>query len=619
MLAAGTRLGPYEIASPLGAGGMGQVYKARDTRLDRTVAIKVLAADIAADPAFRERFEREARAISGLDHVHICALYDVGTEDGTDFLVMQFLDGETLAARLGRGPMPQDEAIRCGSQIAGALAAAHRRGIVHRDLKPANVMLTKGGVKLLDFGIATLAESSQATPGPTRTNPLTGRGLLLGTLQYMSPEQLEGRAADARSDVWALGAVLYEMLTGRPAFTGGSEASIIGAILHSIPAPVSAAQALTPPALDRVVAKCLHKDPDQRWQSAHDAGDELRWIAGNPGQPVPAPGGATPAAPAIPAGRPGRALAGALAVALAVIGFAAWTWNGMRPMPGTLYRLGLALPEGAAIEGGIALSPDGRWLAFTGRQGNQTDPVLWVRSLDSFDPRPIPGTEGAEQPFWSPDSRHIGFFTATRLRRVAIAGGGAQDLADVSSGRGGSWSRDNVIVFAASFTAGLSRVSAGGGEVRPATTLKPSENTHRWPHFLPDGRHYLFMARSGTDTGKGQIRETFIGSLDGGEPSRLLAVESGTVFAQGHLLYARDGMLMAQRFDPSQRTLTGEAYIVSDKVLTLGDADPTGLGIFSAADGGLLVYSPDEPVQYRADVVRPKRQAPRHRWRPGRL
>ena len=588
----GTRIGPYEIASFLGAGGMGQVYKARDVRLDRTVALKILPPHIAADPGFRERFDREARAISGLDHVHICALYDVGSDEGTDFLVMQFLDGETLAARLERGALSLNEALRYGSEIADALAVAHRAGIVHRDLKPANVMLTKGGVKLLDFGVAKVTQSDPSARG-TQTSLLTGQGVLLGTLQYMAPEQLEGKEADARCDIWALGAVIYEMLTGQAAFSGTSQASVIGKILHSVPEPVSTSQILTPPAVDRVVAKCLNKDPDERWQSAHDVADELRWISKGTGGQIA--GSVHVPSSTSGTGRLKKAVAAALVLALASIGFAAWTWLRTRSPSGTSYRLGLPLPDGVHIEDGIALSPDGRWLAFVGAQDSQQVSVLWIRSMDSFDARPIAGTEGAQFPFWSPDNRHVAFFAKNKLQRVAVAGGAPQILSDVSSARGGSWSRDDIIVFAPTFMSGLWRVSASGGEARPLTTLKEPEGSHRWPHFLPDGRHYLYLVRGGPDGGPST--GLFLGSLDGGDPSKLLSVDSSAVFApSGHLLFVQGGMLLAQPFSASQQRLTGEAFMVSDKVLRVGDAGPTALGVYSVAAGGLLVYSANESV-----------------------
>jgi Tol biopolymer transport system component len=588
MIAPGTRIGSYEITAFLGAGGMGEVYRARDVRLNRTVALKILPSSVAADPAFRARFEREARVISGLDHSHICALYDVGSDQGTDFLVMQFLDGETLAARVERGPLSQQDALRYGSEIADALAAAHREGIVHRDLKPANVMLTKAGVKLLDFGVAKLTQSGPSSLG-TRTSPLTGQGVLLGTLQYMAPEQLEGRDADARSDIWALGTVLYEMLTGRAPFSGRSQASVIGAILHSVPEPVSASQAVTPPVVDRIVAKCLAKDPDERWQSAHDLADELRWIA----KGTTAPTGSLKEV----SGRPRRwmtlALAGAAIVALASVGLAAWAWLRARPAAVTAYRLSVALPDAAQLESGIALSPNARWLAFVGPQESQQVAVLWIRDMNSFDARPIPGTEGAELPFWSPDSRHVGFFAGGKLRRVSVDGGAPQVLADGSSAaRGGTWSRDNVIVFAPGFATGLSRVPADGGEVRPLTTLKPPDSSHRWPHFLPDGRHYLYLVRGALTAGAQWA--VFLGSLDGGEPTKLLTADSSVAYVPpGYLLFAQSGVLLAQRFNASERTLSGDPFVVSDKILRVGESGPTGLAVFSATDR-LLVYSANE-------------------------
>ncbi|HSP93791.1 MAG TPA: protein kinase, partial [Thermoanaerobaculia bacterium] len=440
-LAPGTRLGPYEILSPLGAGGMGEVWKARDTRLERTVAVKVLPQHLSSSPEVRQRFEREAKAIAQLSHSHICALYDVGREGETEYLVMELLEGETLSQRLAKGPLPLEQTLRYGVEIADALDKAHRQGIVHRDLKPANVMLTKSGVKLLDFGLAKgfepAASRGSLTALPTQA-ALTQEGTILGTFQYMAPEQLEGKDTDARTDIFALGATLYEMATGRKAFSGTSQASLISAIMQSDPPPISAVQPMSPPALDRVVKTCLSKDPDERWQSAGDLRSELKWIAaGGSAAGIPAP---------VAAPKKGREVlwqAIALAAAAAAIALAALLIrDARRPRP--VFHSSIAAPEGTAFwleengPGPAALSPDGRQLAFAAADA-QGRVALYVRSIASGETRPIPGAEGAQYPFWSPDSRSIGFFAAGKLKTIAAAGGPPFSVCAAGEGKGGSW------------------------------------------------------------------------------------------------------------------------------------------------------------------------------------
>jgi eukaryotic-like serine/threonine-protein kinase len=421
-LSAGSRLGPYEILSAIGAGGMGQVYKARDTRLDRTVAIKILPETLAADPQFRERFDREARAISQLTHPHICTLYDVGEQQGTAFLVMEYLEGETLEHRLKKGALPLHEALRIAIQTADALSAAHRAGIVHRDLKPGNVMLTKGGAKLLDFGLAKLKHMPPGIGGfsiaATITKPMTAQGTIVGTLQYMAPEQIEGKEADARSDLFSFGALAYEMVTGKRAFEGSSPASVIAAIVEREPLPMSALQPLTPRALDHIVQACLVKSPEERWSSAADLMMQLKWlaeagsIAGNQ------------KASTIARVRNSAPLAWAsTAIALLLAAVLGWTGYARRPSatePSA--RFAVALPAYTRVSSGIAVSPDGREIVYAAATLSG-ESRLYRRRIDQFDSQPIAGTDGGEAPFFSPDGRWIGFFTRAAIKKVLLPGG----------------------------------------------------------------------------------------------------------------------------------------------------------------------------------------------------
>jgi len=586
-------LGPYEILSPVGAGGMGEVYRAKDTRLDRTVAIKVLPADSADNPDARQRFEREARAVSSLNHPHICVLHDVGRQDGIDFLVMEYLEGETLAARLSKGPLPIQQALQYAIRIADALAAAHRGGIFHRDLKPGNVMLTKSGAKLMDFGLAKLRISDAVQPVPnaslvpTVSQPLTQKGTIVGTFQYMAPEQLEGKGTDARADIFAFGAVLYEMLTGRKAFEGQTQASVIGAILHATPAPLSDLQPLTPPTLDRVVNACLAKDPDERWQTAHDLKLELQWI--QTGQSAGRVGATGP-------NKRERALWAVATVLLLVLAAAAWITSRRSAIAEPLW-LTAAPPQGASLvfstnQGGIAISPDGRTLAFVAT--SQGTPMIWLRGLDSLVAKPLAGTEGGYYPFWSPDSRFLGFFAGGKLKKIDIRGGLPQTLCDAPEGRGGTWNRDGAIVFGPGFGP-IYRISAAGGTPAQLTSLDASrqEIQHGWPYFLPDGRHFLYL-------GFGPRRENdaiFAGSVDAGpetqKPIRVVAANSNAVYAPpqngrpGYLLFAVDRTLNAQRFDAGRLKVEGDPFPLAEEAGYLANI---GLENLSLSQTGLLVY-----------------------------
>lgn len=588
-LAQGTLLGNYEIVSILGKGGMGEVYRGRDTRLDRTVAIKVLPAELSADPERRQRFDREARLISGLSHPHICALYDVGREGSRDFLVLEYLEGETLAERLQKGPLPRDQALRFAVQIAEALDSAHRQGIVHRDLKPGNVMLTRTGAKLLDFGLAKMhgpapsqASSllAQMATGDARS-PLTAAGMIMGTFQYVAPEQLEGGQVDARSDIFSFGAVLYEMLSGQKAFSGRNPASVIGAILHTDPPSITSLQPPPPPELERIVRKCLAKDPDERWQSARDLADALKWITPSSASTQMAVTGARRR-------RPWRALAVNAAVAVAAAGLTLLLARPLREAP-RVVRLAVLPPDGhnfAFASGAMAVSPDGRMLAFLARPaGGATR--LFVRPLHGATAQALAGTDEASVPFWSPDSRHLAYVAGGKLRRVEVAGGSSQILCDAGLARGGSWNRDGMIVFAPEVGTAIYKVAATGGVPVPVTTLNKAEGetSHRWPSFLPDGKHFVYMAWRGPSAGGHPI---YLGSLDGGKGRLLLRAASNVSFVPpGRLLFVGHGALLAQPFDMRTLALTGDAYPVGDRVLA---APSSGLAPFSASEDGVLVY-----------------------------
>ena len=578
---------------------MGEVYKAQDSRLDRTVAIKILPPGLASSVDARARFEREAKAVAGLSHPHICALYDVGREGDTEYLVMEFLEGETLGDRLARGPLVSEQALRFGAEIADALDKAHRQGIVHRDLKPGNVMLTKSGVKLLDFGLAkgleAPASGTSMTALPTKA-AVTQEGTILGTFQYMAPEQLEGRPADSRTDIFALGAVLYEMTTGRKAFSGTSQASLISAIMTREPQPISAIEPMAPPALDRVVRTCLAKDPEDRWQSAGDVAKELKWISGE---------GSQAGAPAAVSPRRGNRerVAWILATAATLVALAsaaAFVVPALRKRPAAAPRTWSFLlpPDNGNFEvegdtcGSLTISPDGRWVTFASRRpGGKV--MLWLRALEDPAARPIPGTEGASFPFWSPDSQHLAFFSTGKLERVDLRGSPAIVICDAPNGRSGSWSRDGVILFSPDTTTEIFQVAAAGGPARPVTKLDRAhgETTHRWATFLPDGKHFLYMAASHTMGTAREVNGIYRGSIESSgtpEKTRVLDARSNVVFASGYLLSMRQQVLVAQRFDPVRARLSGDPVSLAD-----GVRFDQGYfrGTFSVSDGGILVYA----------------------------
>jgi len=594
-LAAGTRLGPYEIVDALGSGGMGEVYRAKDTRLGRDVAVKVLPQHLTESPEVRARFEREARTVSSLNHPHICTLHDVGREGATDYLVMELVDGETLAARIERGALPLPELLRLGIQIADAMDRAHRAGVVHRDLKPANVMLTRSGAKLMDFGLARATGTSGPAVGggagtagmsglthtPTMTKSLTSAGSIVGTFQYMSPEQLEGGEADPRSDIWALGCVLYEASTGRRAFTGKSQASLIGAIMNTEPTPISQVVPLMPPALERLVQACLTKDSDERIQTAHDVRLQLEWIrdAGSQaGLPAPV------AAKRQLRERVAWVLAAAgLAAAGLLLAFRMAATVPAEPFQGSILPpAGLRLPQYAST---MSISPDGRNLVFAAQ--GEDDFHLWIRPLGSETATQVPESNLGLASFWAPDSRHLAYATLDgKMKRIAVAGGASSTICNLNWARGGSWGRKDVIVFSPASEGPLVSVPAAGGTPSPVTTLDTArhEKSHRFPSFLPDGEHFLFVALPGGEQGL----DTFAGDLHGGAVKKVLTADSAAVYAEpGVLFYAREGKIIAQPFDASRLELRGEPVAIAEAPPPTDlDAEP----VVSVSDNGRMIF-----------------------------
>jgi Tol biopolymer transport system component len=611
----GTKLGPYEIVSPLGAGGMGEVYRARDTRLDRTVAIKVLLEHLSSNADLKQRFEREAKSISSLNHPRICQLYDVGWQDGVSYLVMEYLEGETLAERLKKGALPLDQVLKIGMEVAEALDKAHRAGIVHRDLKPGNVMLTKSGAKLMDFGLAKsagggLAGAASAAPllsaavtmtSPSpQLSPLTTVGTIIGTVQYMSPEQLEGKESDSRSDIFALGTVLYEMATGRRAFEGKSQLSVASAILEKDPEPVSAIQPTSPPALDIAISTCLAKDPDARFQSAHDLMLQLRWIAN---------GSAGLQAGSIVAGERGGGAPRWLFAACALLALIAAGLGGallLRPdISVRTIRTTIEPPEKFAFDimgdyaGVPVLSPQGDKIVFLAH-GPNSPKALWVRALDSFAPQRLEGTEGAFDPFWSPDGKSIGYFTIGKLNRIDAAGGPPIPVADALNARGGSWGVGDVILFAPDIQSGIMQVGANGGKATPVTKMDSSKHTtHRWPTFLPDGKHFLYLATN-HNGGKSQENGIYYASLDGKENRILVASDAGGEYASGYLLFHSGTALMAQAFDAASGKLSGEPIAVVGRIRHDSGVWRT---LFTVSQTGMLAYEPGSSETVGSQLV----------------
>ncbi len=588
-LPASTRLGPYEIVAPLGAGGMGEVYRAKDGRLDREVAVKVLPDGLSADERFRSRFEREAKSISALNHPHICTVHDVGREHVSgrevQYLVLELLEGESLAERLLKGPLTLDQVFRHGIEIAAALEAAHRRGLVHRDLKPGNVMLTKTGAKLLDFGLAKPVDVHDAGADsvlPTRGKPLTERGSIVGTFQYMAPEQLEGQEADARTDIFALGAVLHEMATGQRAFEGKTRTSLIAAIVSAQPPTISSVQPMCPPALDHVVRKCLEKDPDDRWQNARDVMSELQWIQQG-GSKVGLP------APISMRRRSRERLAWGLAAAASAAAIALGAGYVRRaPRPAPEVRFTIPPPESVTTIGSPRVSPDGRVVAF-----NATDNVgkaqVWLRSLDTLEARPLAGTDGASRPFWSPDNRYVGFVAGGKLKKVDVAGGPPQTLADVPTGSDGTWNSEGVILLDGRGNDPILRIPAAGGVPKPEITPDTAKGqvSVGWPEFLPDGKHFLYV--SGPT--RPENSEAVVRHVETKVEKALLKTASRVQYAPpGYLIYVREQTLMAQPFDAKALELRGEPFPLAENL----GIDAVGLAHFSASSNGVLVHRAGE-------------------------
>ena len=586
-ISAGTKLGPYEVTDAIGAGGMGEVYRARDSRLDRTVAIKVLPEQLSSDPQRRERFQREAKTISGFSHPNICALYDVGEESGAYYLILEYIEGESLADRLRKGPLAISEVLKIGAEIASALDTAHRHGIVHRDLKPGNVMLTKTGAKLLDFGLAKPAVVSAAAASgdaATLAKSLTEEGTIVGTFQYMAPEQLEGAEADARSDIFALGTILYEMATGKPAFAGKTRVSLIASILSSEPQPMSQAAPMSPPPFAHLVRTCLAKDPDQRFQSAHDLLLQLNWVREG--------GSQIGAAPVLARRhklqfRVAWAMAAASTAALLLIG-AIWLFHSAPASPPAV-RAYLQPPKDSTFgTPQIALAPDGSKLVY--RQTGVNNPRLFIQSLASGVAQPISDSPTALWPFFSADSKYVAFCDGTKLQKYDVAGGQLITISDGTCGDG-SWNSAGTIIFGDA--KGIQRVSAGGGS--PEVVVAADDKTSfRAPSFLPDGRHFLVALRtSGSSAGAAPDNAIAIGDLKTHSYQVLLPTGSGSSntaipvaqYAGGYIVYVNQNNLMARGFDPDKLRFTGDSVALGPRS-----------GLFGVSPSGVLAYFAPGPA-----------------------
>jgi eukaryotic-like serine/threonine-protein kinase len=583
-LTSGARLGPYEIQSPLGAGGMGEVYRALDTRLQRIVAVKILPSHLSENPEAKERFDREARTISSLNHPNICTLHDVGHQDGVDYLVMEYLEGETLASRLDKGALASDQVVKYGIEICEGLEMAHRTGLVHRDLKPGNIMLTQSGVKLMDFGLAkslpsrTSASSSLTLTlsSPAANSPLTEKGMIVGTFQYMSPEQVQGKEVDVRSDIFSLGAVLYEMVTGKRAFEGKSQLSVAASILENEPPPIRSVKPMTSPVLDHAIVCCLAKNPEDRWQTARDLALELKWTA------------QTEIFASVRQPKAGRQwLAWSVAALLGVtVVLTSFLFRDQRPQEATPARFEIQLPAGALT---FHLSPDGRQLAFLA-PGPDGRNLVWIRVIDSLEPHPLRGTENVLVPIvWSPDSRFIAFQSGSKLKKIDISGGPPQEVCDAFAAViGGAWNRDGTIIFG-TVGNGIMQVPAAGGAAALLTTTEGRNEVHTFPSFLPDGRHFLYL-RAPENPG------IYLGSLDvkpeQQSSTRILSTSQMAVYAastdpgMGRLLFLREGTLLAQAFDERSLQPQGDPTPVAERV---GSFHLSGL--FSVSPSGVLAYS----------------------------
>jgi eukaryotic-like serine/threonine-protein kinase len=600
-LSSGTKLGPYEIIAPVGAGGMGEVYRARDTRLDREVAIKVLPAKLSSDASLKQRLEREAKAVSKLSHPHICTLHDIGHQDGLDYLVMEYLEGETLEQRLIRGPLPPEQTLRYAAQIADALAKAHKLGITHRDLKPANVMLTKSGAKLMDFGLAKQSGGAPLAAALTEITleqaKLTSEGMIVGTFQYMAPEQLEGKEADARTDIFAFGELIHEMVTGKPTFSGKSRASLIAAILTTDPPPITQLQPITPVALEHVVKKCLAKDPDERWQSASDLASELNWILAAGSQ-------AGVAAPVTKSRRQRERLIwiGAGVIAALITGFVGWRIGPQEHSGGPMH-LTVTLSPGRALLNNstqpIAISPDGSTIVYSAYNEDRKI-QLYLRKLDSFESTAIPGTEDGSTPFFSPNGEQLGFVTLdNKLKKVALGGGGSVVLASQAAVIGGSWADDDIIYFQKSFASGVYAVSAGGGQPRQVT--KPAgtdDRVHLWPAALPGNIGLIFTVWTGKS-----FNEARIEALSFKTGKRRVLVDGGTdahYLGNGYLAYAHSGTLFVVGFDPERLEVKGTpAPVIQGLMMGASNGD----AVFGVSRNGTLVFQPGTLTSFQRNLL----------------
>ena len=598
MIEVGTRLGPYEVLAPLGSGAMGEVYRARDTRLERTVAIKILPAHLSSDPAHKQRFEREAKIISSLNHPHICVLHDVGRHGELDYLVMECLEGETLADRLNKGPLPLNQVLKFGMQLADALDKAHRSGVVHRDLKPGNIMLTPTGAKLLDFGLAKptarLASLATGTTAAVSSSSVTEQGMIVGTSQYMSPEQIEGKDVDGRSDIFSFGSVLYEMITGQRAFQGNSRLSVASAILEQEPEPISVLKPMSPPALDQTIRRCLAKDREERWQAARDLQLELKWIA---------EAGSQSGIPAQMLFRRKLSARIAWALLVAVTPFAVWKAFLPAPKSPEPVRLSADLGADAALitEYGpaVILSPDGTRLVFVAF-GADRKIRLYIRALDGLQAAPLSGTDGARDPFFSPDGQWIAFFADGKLKKISVQGGAVVTLCDVPADRGGSWSEDGSIIFTPKLRAALSKVPAAGGTPEPLTELhqQAGESTERWPQALRGGKGVLFTSdTNATDFDNADI---VVYSMATGKRKTIVHGASyARILPDGHLVYTRQGTLFGAPFDLKRMEITGQAVPVLEDVVT----NPQNGGAqFSFSNAGSLVYVPGTEVSLNVAI-----------------
>jgi eukaryotic-like serine/threonine-protein kinase len=579
-LSSGEQLGHYKILSMIGKGGMGEVYLGTDTRLGRSVAIKVSSRE------FNDRFEREARAISALNHPNICTLYDIGP----NYLVMELVEGEPLSKVIERGPLPLDKALTYGVQIVDALAAAHAKGVIHRDLKPGNIIITRNGVKVLDFGLAKLSTEKLSTDSAanidTMTEPITRAGAILGTLYYMAPEQVEGKETDERSDIFSFGIVLYEMITGHRPFTGDTQAAVLASLLKDQPPPMNQRQPATPRALERVVRKCLEKKPEDRWHSARDLKPTLELIDLD-ALPTSLSSASVPIPVQMPAPTPKRgwllpAIGATVLAAMAAV--TAWAlWFKSAPTA-AMTRFQVALPENVNFSQYVSLSPDGRKLVFnsTGENGG-----LWVRDLDSLEWRQLPGTQNAASPFWSPDSKFLAFGVGTQLKKIDIAGGPPQTLTESAFPAGsGVWTRDGIIIFGGRGAGSLSKVSQAGGVATPVTTvdIARGEAFHALPTLLPDGKHFIYLRNGGAE-----VTGMYGGSLDAKpeeqSKERFLAGAFAASYVNGYLFFMRDNTLMGQPFDAGSLKVTGEPVPVVEGVATTGS-----IGVFSVSPSGALAY-----------------------------